>query len=52
MEFLLSVAGLVIAVWLLDRGDWEAHRLQLAMGWVVIGAIGVWMVGSRFAGWW
>jgi hypothetical protein len=32
MGFLLSVAGLVIAMWMLDRGDWETHRLQIVVG--------------------
>ena len=42
---MLSVAGLVIAIWLLDRGDWKAHRPQLAVGWVAVGVVAVWMVG-------
>ena len=41
MEFLLSVAGLVIAMWVLDRGDWETHRLQIVVGWVVVAGIAV-----------
>ncbi len=48
----MSVAGLVIAIWLLDRGDREAHRLQLVVGWVVIVVIAVWMVGSALGRWW
>ena len=52
MEFLLSVAGLVIAMWVLDRGDWETHRLQSVVGWVVVAGGAVWMVGSALGRWW
>ncbi len=47
----MSVAGLVIAIWLLDRGDWKAHRPQLVVGWVVVGVVAVWMVGRELVGW-
>lgn len=51
MELLLSVVGLVIAAWLLGRGDWNAYRPQLAVAWIVVGTIGLWMAAGMLRGW-